>query len=334
MSSEFLIGADPEVFLKDEGGNAVSAHGVIKGTKETPFPVTDGAYQVDGMATEFNIDPVPLFNNGTSKGFIAKIQSVMKQLEVAVKEADKTYKLELSPIQEFDEEYLKKQPDEAKELGCNPDYNAYTKEQNPRPNGEAVNFRTASGHIHFGWGSDIPIDHPDHLDICFGFVKMLDLVVGLYMTIIDDDPRRRELYGKAGACRPKTYGVEYRTPSNVWLKNTKRMRAIYLLSQQAINLHMDGRTPSTFGSSFEEVQDIINSGDFVAAFKILHSIIMKSYVDKNLRIDIKDEFHARCMKEKRPEEYERFYPSLTNSSMLNLTPTLTTGSKKKIKING
>ena len=55
---QLLLGADPEAFvvLKD-GGIPVSAHGLLPGTKDKPFPVEKGAVQVDGMAAEFNIEP-------------------------------------------------------------------------------------------------------------------------------------------------------------------------------------------------------------------------------------------------------------------------------------
>jgi hypothetical protein len=56
---EFKIGADPEFFLRDKAtGKFVSAHGLIPGTKRQPMKVDKGAVQVDGMALEFNIDPV------------------------------------------------------------------------------------------------------------------------------------------------------------------------------------------------------------------------------------------------------------------------------------
>ncbi len=39
----------------------------------------------------------------------------------------------------------------------------------------------------------------------------------------DKDTERRGMYGKAGAFRPKPYGVEYRTLSNAWLSNDERI---------------------------------------------------------------------------------------------------------------
>ena len=78
---KFTIGADPELFLH-KNGKAVTAHGVVQGTKEHPYPVEYGAYQVDGMAVEFNIDPTPL--DGDFAAFGLKIHNVMSSLENAV----------------------------------------------------------------------------------------------------------------------------------------------------------------------------------------------------------------------------------------------------------
>lgn len=263
----FTIGADPELFLK-ENGKAISAFGMIEGTKESPQKTERGAYQVDGMALEFNIDPV-----STSYEFekfnlnIIKTVADMKN-RVAAKNGDgtKRYGFNITATQDFDPEYLAQQPKEALELGCDPDYNAYTGEVNPRPDG-SVNFRTAAGHIHVGWGANIPTDNDEHREICNNFVKVLDATVGMFMTFIDRDPRRRELYGKAGALRYKPYGVEYRTPSNVWIINRDRRECIYNLVSKAITIMKNGPFVPVHWTGYTEEQiiEIINTGDYERA---------------------------------------------------------------------
>jgi len=269
-SATFTIGCDPEVFLT-KNGKPASAYGLIRGTKKEPFLNREGAYQVDGMAAEFNTTPVPFpdlsWHPDTFDKWNEKILYQLRALRAAL---PKGYSLKIDPVMEFGKEFLDKQPDEAKELGCDPDYCAYTLQPNPRPDGEKT-FRTGAGHIHIGWGSDIPVDNQEHIEICAGFVKSLDATVGLFMTYIDRDPRRRELYGKAGAFRPKPYGVEYRTPSNVWIRNKDYRRMIWILVKDAINCHK--RQYSQYQiCGLEDVQGVINRGNHYLALKGLDFI--------------------------------------------------------------
>lgn len=253
----FLIGADPEIFVR-KNGVPVSAHGLVSGTKKEPLKTSLGAVQVDGMALEFNIDPTPIED---FEGFNLKIVRTIADLRDLVPD----YNFNISPVQEFSPEYMEKQPEEAKELGCDPDFNAYTKAANPRPDGDRP-FRTGAGHVHIGWGADIPVDNEEHIDICANFIKMCDATVGMYMTCIDRDPRRRDLYGKAGAFRPKPYGVEYRTPSNVWIRNRDRRWLMHLFVRQAVNAMTSGASiTSMTGQTSAGVQEIINTGNVSAA---------------------------------------------------------------------
>lgn len=213
-----LIGADPELFVVHKK-KPVSAHLMVPGTKSKPFPVPNGAIQVDGMALEFNIKPV-----STQREFIRNVTSVMKSLKQFLPEE---HKFLIEPYVEFDPDYLKVQPKEALELGCDPDFNAYTEVANDRPDGER-NSRTAAGHIHIGWTRNQNIS-PDslHFEDCLILVRHLDYAVGNLSYLFDENDKRQEMYGKLGAFRPKSYGVEYRVPSNFWIKDRKLMRLIF-----------------------------------------------------------------------------------------------------------
>lgn len=262
--STFKIGCDPEVFVRERAtGRIISAHDLIPGSKKEPFKVTGGAVQPDGLAAEFNMNPVPIED---FKAFNEGVLGVMHQLKTMV--GDK-YQLVIEPSVQFDKDYYDSLPDSAKELGCEPDYCAYSDDPfkpNDRPNGD-TGLRSAAGHIHFGWGADIPADHPDHINVCRSFIRQLDWYVGLAMTVMDTDSRRRELYGKAGAFRPKSYGVEYRTPSNVWLKAPSHRRTIHRLCGMAIRDMMNGKVAEqTYGL---EAQTIINTGNKQRAIELL-----------------------------------------------------------------
>jgi len=125
---QLLLGADPEVFVQ-QAGKYLSAHGLIPGDKQNPYPVNNGAVQVDGMALEFNISPAD-----TPETFLFNVQSVMQQLREMVPD----YEVVTDPVATFTQEYLDEQPPEALELGCDPDYNGWSLEENTGPHSVGV----------------------------------------------------------------------------------------------------------------------------------------------------------------------------------------------------
>jgi hypothetical protein len=226
---ELMIGCDPEFFLKHRNKH-ISAHGLVPGTKKAPHRVAHGAVQLDGMAAEFNIDPVD-----NAKAFNDNIDAVLGALRKIV---PGDFDFDYTPLAQFGADYIAAQPEECRILGCDPDYNAYTGKVNPVPNAKQP-FRTASGHIHVSWkkvgdakwADQIDPLEPTHFEACKQLVKTLDAYVGIPCAILEglEDggkpaAERRKLYGQAGAFRPKSYGggwhgVEYRTPSARWLVN-------------------------------------------------------------------------------------------------------------------
>lgn len=265
MSVKFLLGADPEVFVK-QGGKHISAHGMIAGTKKAPLPVDKGAVQVDGMALEFNIDPAQ-----TATEFVRNIDTVYNRLKRMIP-ADCT--LDIVPTAYFDPEYIKSQPEEATELGCDPDFDAWTGTKNPRPNA-SVDFRTGAGHIHIGWAEDMSLSDPDHFEACCMMVKQLDCSLGILSILWDRDTKRRELYGKLGAFRPKSYGVEYRTLSNSWLRSVALKKLVWTITKIAFYDLMNGNQYYNSHAN-QMVVAAINKGDIVDLYarkRHIHTIV-------------------------------------------------------------
>lgn len=229
---EFLLGADPELFIKDGKGKLVSAWDMVPGTKDEPHKVRCGAVQHDGLAAEFNIKPA-----ATERAFKSNLTAVQNQL-LALLPAN--HSLHAIPTAHFGKAFLKKQPVEALELGCDPDYNAYSGEVNPRPDAGEVDFRTGAGHIHIGWCDGVEPLLPAHFEACRFLVKELDARLGVLSLLWDDDKERRILYGKAGCFRPKPYGVEYRTLSNKWLTSPKLVGFVYNMTIDAIRSCVTG----------------------------------------------------------------------------------------------
>ena len=225
----FKFGCDPELFVLNTEGRVVSAHDLLPGTKDEPFKVPYGAIQVDGTAAEFNIDPVENFED-----FDRNIVEVMKSL---VSFLPKGYKLSAVPSVKYDIEEWERIPPAAKVLGCNPDFNGWTNEQNPspKPTGDLERVRTASGHLHIGWTQDVDLSKDiEHLNHCSDLVKQLDWYLGYWSLFTDKNNIRRTLYGQAGACRYKSYGVEYRVLSNFWLTKKPLRRDVWDRMNQAI----------------------------------------------------------------------------------------------------
>lgn len=226
-----LIGSDPELFVFDDNkGKFISAHDLIPGTKDMPYPVPRGAIQVDGVAAEFNIDPAE-----TVDEFTKNIRSVMSSMEGFIKEMKSDYELAITPTAKFEKEYFDALPDEVKLLGCNPDYDAYTGDENTPPE-TTEPFRTGAGHIHIGWTAGASAGDETHLDNCRELVKELDATLYPASLLWDSDDKRRTLYGKIGCFRPKHYGLEYRPLSNAYLKEKSIQEYVFKTAKHVSEL--------------------------------------------------------------------------------------------------
>ena len=242
------IGADPELFLKREGV-FISAFEMVPGTKMHPYKVPKGAVQVDGMALEFNIDPT---DNPTE--FVYNINEVLKHLRNMV---PPEFDFSFEAIAPFGKKYIEAQHPLARMLGCDPDFDAYRERANAPPDVKAP-IRTAAGHVHLGWYDRKHRLSRQHLEECKALTKQLDFILGIPSLLLDGNPKRRELYGKAGAYRPKQYGVEYRVLSNFWLKNEKLMRWVFIHTRRAFTSLVE-RHINLFERYGNVARDIINN---------------------------------------------------------------------------
>lgn len=248
--SDITFGADPEVFLYDEGkGEFITSCDKIGGTKQEPIPLPKyekSLIQEDNVAVEFNIVPCK-----TKKEWVNELRATIAALRNLV--GPKEWSIQISSAILFKEYDL--QHPKAQSFGCEPDYNAWTKEENDfvRLSGSKANLRTAGGHIHVGYKDP----SPEH-SIILG--RAMDVFLGIPSILIDKDGQeRRALYGKAGAIRFKPYGVEYRTLSNFWLSDSIYMSWVYDQTMKAITYLNSGKTIDE--ADGEAIQNIINSGN-------------------------------------------------------------------------
>jgi len=149
------------------------------------------------------------------------------------------------------------QTPEAFVFGCEPDFNAWTRKMNPRPFVEDLSLRSCGGHVHVGTSLDK-----------IGTIRAMDAFLGVPSIFIDTDVRRRALYGKAGAHRPKPYGVEYRTLSNFWLWEKQHKEWVYEQTAKALEFVEDGNEISRYRGM--QIQQAINDGNKDAARKVMN----------------------------------------------------------------
>lgn len=244
------FGADPELFIINPDGEFVSAAGMIPGDKTNPYKVEGGAVQVDGMAAEFNIDPVTNY-----KDFKKNIDMVRKQLEAML---PKGYKLVATPTAKFSEIEWEKSPEESKILGCSPDFDAWRKTVNPVPVA-TDRVRHAGGHLHVGWTNDADTGDSLYVQSCVDLVRQLDWFLASWSVLKDPDNLRRSSYGKAGAMRFKPYGVEYRTLSNFWLgEDSGLLLQVWNRMQSAINYMPSVFMPEKYAKFCPELIQSVN----------------------------------------------------------------------------
>jgi hypothetical protein len=273
------IGADIEVFLRDiKTGEIVSAEGFIKGSKEHPF-VFDPSNQyfatsLDNVLAEFCIPPAT-----TEEEWVKNLN---KSLNYINSDMEK-YGLctAILPSTNLHERWLATPHSQL--FGCEPDIDAYSEELNDTPGSNDFTLRSAGGHVHIGFANATVIEekstnretienYVQNMDRQrVNLIKALDIFVGLPLVLEEPDNKRKELYGRAGAFRPKSYGVEYRTPSNYYLSTPETQRVMYQRIRQAIS-HMN----ATDGAIDEEfswrTQMAINQNDKQAAKHLIEQI--------------------------------------------------------------
>lgn len=246
------LGSDPELFVWDPAKNKpVVAIGMTNGTKENPHPITNEGHciQVDGVALEFNIPAC-----STKEEYKTNINFVKNYIQETMLTPQGLVISEDASI-EFDDKQL--DCPEAQEIGCTPDLNAYALCFNS-PEGYISNWRACGGHVHVGYPNP---NNTVSIELC----KAMDLFLGVGSVLLDKDTKRRELYGKAGAMRFKSFGMEYRVLSNFWIFNDELIEWVFTNTQKAISfVNMGGIITNP-----EEIEKCINECDIQLAKDII-----------------------------------------------------------------
>ena len=248
------LGSDVEVFLcHRQTRELASAVGLIGGTKQDPKWYDEGNLQEDNVLAEYAILP-----SSTEEEFVQRNKAMQDRLSELL--PDMRHLFDSSNV--MPEECL--MSEEALQFGCDPDFNAWTATYNESPDPyEVGGLRTAGGHIHIGFtdGNEQPVRE------CIMLARACDVHLGLPSLLVDQDNRRRELYGAAGCFRRKPYGIEYRSLSNFWAESEELTRWAYNAAHRAYNMYVEwGRGLLDLTT---DVQTAINTNDVDMAVNLM-----------------------------------------------------------------
>lgn len=246
----YTLGADPEFFIELPNGQMKAITGLIGGSKHNPLSIDDhGDFKIqeDNVAAEYNIPP-----SYTKEQFIQHI--LWPQQYIAHLLGTDRFVISKKASASFPKKELK--DPRTQEFGCDPDFDIWKQNINEKPQCKDKTFRTCGGHIHIGLDDKSP-------ENITRIIRNMDHYLGVWSVIVDQDKKRRQLYGKAGCFRPQPHGVEYRTLSNFWIFSPETISEVWDRTQAACNAEIE--------HDAKLIQDIINNGNIDAAKQYLQA---------------------------------------------------------------
>lgn len=247
---EFTIGADPELFIfNTENKEFIPSFEIFKGGKRNPeIFYEEYAVLSDNAMVEFNIPP-----SDNELDFITRLNTAMEYIQRRLPE---NCFLTVDEEAEFSKQYTKNE--RFMEFGCAPQKNMYNI-PGKHPYEIPENIRFAGGHIHIGINGQFDKKR---------LVKFLDIFVGLPLLTYKNKISRQDFYGMPGNFRDTSYGLEYRTPSNNWLKSNESISNLYQSVNKAVQL--------CFDKSIKELSD----NEIIEAFyfKTRREAILSNYM--------------------------------------------------------
>lgn len=206
------LGLDPEILVVNEAGKFVCPGKFLKAPKRLSLSANKkfGGFNRDGMAIELN--PTP----STSS---AELSNKMKAL--FAESMNQLRAIGLYPTQQIGANIFENGDKESfmpdvYQGGCDPDWNAYTQQQNQCDvNYEEFGLRFCGGHIH------VEAPFIKSFDQACEFIRGLK-PLSEYLATFEDktwSSERRKFYGKEGDFRWREDGkrVEFRTPDATWI---------------------------------------------------------------------------------------------------------------------
>jgi len=220
------LGQDIETLLVDNTGKHISVIGLINADKWNPMQIPDMpagfTLQEDNVALEYGMPPASSLEewDNSNLAVMEKSKDFIKGLSFS----------KLSCVV-YDKDQMRHPA--AHTFGCEPDFNAWgdcsldengePRNTNPKPKPSHPFMRSAGGHIHVE-----TVEDPTAV------IRSMDLFLGVPSVLMDNGELRKEMYGKAGAHRVKSYGVEYRTLSNFWAFTPELRQWVWRNTERAL----------------------------------------------------------------------------------------------------
>jgi hypothetical protein len=239
------LGCDPEFFFATKEGKIVESkvlvpEGGISSDKSLQTCVTneriDTKITRDGVQVEINCRP-----NTCRANLGNEIMYIFGQLYEKLNDEQANLKVCFDEVVKLDEDTMAKLDNTSRVFGCAPSKNLYTGKTSIIPiDASKYPYRSGGGHIHIGGASNNKQEVVNFLHKQPKLaVRLLDIVCGNTCVLLDRDQgqvERRKVYGRAGEYRLPSHGLEYRTPSNFWLKSYELFSLVFGLARLAVEI--------------------------------------------------------------------------------------------------
>jgi hypothetical protein len=300
-------GSDPEGFFKRDG-RIVGSEKLLPEAGLNIY--TKGKLVRDGI--QFELNP----SAGALRDLAGNIGALLTEANKLAKSAGA--ELCFDGLVEVSREELNSLAPTSQVLGCQPSMNVYGAAPINADPKEYLK-RSSGGHLHLGF-YDLNA-HNNRVNA----VPLFDIFVGNTAVLLDRDPgaaERRLNYGRAGECRMPNYGLEYRTPSNFWLRDYSLMSLVFGMANVAATIMLDYSAGKTVEWNWlvnnvdvALVAQAINNNDFKLAMENLN--VLAPFIRENFP---KQEFPLNAGN---LDSFIKFANSVNNSGIAEYFPTET-----------
>jgi len=254
VNRKSLIGSDPEVFCVNSLGECIppvilrklgmpfttkhlnknlTTSSIESDREKHPVFAETSSYKIieDGAAFEINTKPTK-----DTLEYYSMISNAIGHLENLVRKFG--YSITIKPAVIFNPEILyidgvlDSYANYCVRFGCDPDLDIYSGLYSKEVDASNINKRFGGGHIHI---SNIDTDR------YFEIGRLMDIILGnAFISSLETEEEvylekdRHEFYGLPGKLRIQTYskkdnikGIEYRTPSNLWIKDLGKIGKMF-----------------------------------------------------------------------------------------------------------